>query len=201
VTEAVEYSAVVDGVDLDAVATAVRACSAVADLYTGPRADSVATYLPGRTISGLKLASDAVTIQVRSLWDVPAVRVAGQIRPAVRPYVGRRRIDVVIADLTPPPGYGPVEDNDRSESPVDDDTLSATTVEDAAGGRALVEPVPVGSKPASISVKHTVTVEEKVVVDEYEDPALRWVRPNGADNDASSFAPTTRTEGEIPPSS
>ncbi len=200
-TEAVEYSAVVDGVDLDAVATAVRACSAVADLYTGPRADSVATYLPGRTISGLKLASDAVTIQVRSLWDVPAVRVAGQIRPAVRPYVGRRRIDVVIADLTPPPGYGPVEDNDRSESPVDDDTLSATTVEDAAGGRALVEPVPVGSKPASISVKHTVTVEEKVVVDEYEDPALRWVRPNGADNDASSFAPTTRTEGEIPPSS
>ncbi len=200
-TQAVEYSAVVDGVDLDAVATAVRACSAVADLYTGPRADSVATYLPGRTISGLKLASDAVTIQVRSLWDVPAVRVAGQIRPAVRPYVGRRRIDVVIADLTPPPGYGPVEDNDRSESPVDDDTLSATTVEDAAGGRALVEPVPVGSKPASISVKHTVTVEEKVVVDEYEDPALRWVRPNGADNDASSFAPTTRTEGEIPPSS
>lgn len=199
-TEAVEYSAVVDGVDLDAVATAVRACSAVADLYTGPRADSVATYLPGRRISGLKLASDAVTIQVRSLWDVPAVRVAEQIRPAVRPYVGGRRIDVVIADLTPPPGYGPVEDNDRSELPVDD-TLSATTVEDAAGGDALVEPVPVGSKPASISVKHTVTVEEKVVVDEYEDPALPWVRPNGANSDASSFAPTTRTEGEIPPSS
>lgn len=197
---ALESSAVVDGVDLDAVATAVRACSAVADLYTGPTAESVATYLPGRRISGLKLARDAVTIQVRSLWDVPAVRVAEQIRPAVRPYVGGRRIDVVIADLTPPPGYGPVEDNDRSELPVDD-TLSATTVEDAAGGDALVEPVPVGSKPASISVKHTVTVEEKVVVDEYEDPALPWVRPNGANSDASSFAPTTRTEGEIPPSS
>jgi len=200
VTEAFESGAVVDGVDLDAVAIAVRACSAVADLYTGPTAESVATYLPGRRISGLKLARDAVTIQVRSLWDVPAVRVAGQIRPAVRPYVGGRRIDVVIADLTPPPGYGPVEDNDRSELPVDD-TLSATTVEDAAGGDALVEPVPVGSKPASISVKHTVTVEEKVVVDEYEDPALPWVRPNGANSDASSFAPTTRTEGEIPPSS
>jgi len=200
VTEAFESGAVVDGVDLDAVAIAVRACSAVADLYTGPTAESVATYLPGRRISGLKLARDAVTIQVRSLWDVPAVRVAEQIRPAVRPYVGGRRIDVVIADLTPPPGYGPVEDNDRSELPVDD-TLSATTVEDAAGGDAIVEPVPVGSKPASISVKHTVTVEEKVVVDEYEDPALPWVRPNGANSDASSFAPTTRTEGEIPPSS
>lgn len=199
-TEAFESGAVVDGVDLDAVAIAVRACSAVTDLYTGPTAESVATYLPGRRISGLKLARDAVTIQVRSLWDVPAVRVAEQIRPAVRPYVGGRRIDVVIADLTPPPGYGPVEDNDRSELPVDD-TLSATTVEDAAGGDALVEPVPVGSKPASISVKHTVTVEEKVVVDEYEDPALPWVRPNGANSDASSFAPTTRTEGEIPPSS
>ena len=198
-SEALESSAVVDGVDLDAVATAVRACSAVADLYTGPRADAVATYLPGRTIKGLKLARDAVTIQVRSLWDVPVVRVAGQIRPAVRPYVAGRRIDVVIADLTPPPEYGPV-DNDRPELPVDD-TLSATTVEDAAGGRALVEPVPVGSKPASISVKHTVTVEEKVVVDEYEDPAPRWVRPNGADSDASSFAPTTRTGEEIPPSS
>jgi len=200
VTEAFESGAVVDGVDLDAVAIAVRACSAVADLYTGPRADAVATYLPGRTIKGLKLARDAVTIQVRSLWDVPVVRVAGQIRPAVRPYVGGRRIDVVIADLTPPPGYGPVEDNDRSELPVDD-SLSATTVEDAAGGDALVEPGPVGAKPASISVKHTVTVEEKVVVDEYEDPALPWVRPNGANSDASSFAPTTRTEGEIPPSS
>jgi len=200
VSEALESSAVVDGVDLDAVATAVRACSAVADLYTGPRADAVATYLPGRTIKGLKLARDAVTIQVRSLWDVPVVRVAGQIRPAVRPYVAGRRIDVVIADLTPPPGYGPVEDNDRPELPVDD-TLSATTVEDAAGGHELVEPVPVGSTPTSISVKHTVTVEEKVVVDEYEDPAPRWVRPNGADSDASSFAPTTRTGEEIPPSS
>ena len=198
-SEALESSAVVDGVDLDAVATAVRACSAVADLYTGPRADAVATYLPGRTIKGLKLARDAVTIQVRSLWDVPVVRVAGQIRPAVRPYVAGRRIDVVIADLTPPPGYGPV-DNDRPELPVDD-TLSATTVEDAAGGHELVEPIPVGSTPTSISVKHTVTVEEKVVVDEYEDPAPRWVRPNGADSDASSFAPTTRTGEEIPPSS
>lgn len=198
-SEALESSAVVDGVDLDAVATAVRACSAVADLYTGPRADAVATYLPGRTIKGLKLARDAVTIQVRSLWDVPVVRVAGQIRTTVRPYVAGRRIDVVIADLTPPPGYGPV-DNDRPELPVDD-TLSATTVEDAAGGHELVEPVPVGSTPTSISVKHTVTVEEKVVVDEYEDPAPRWVRPNGADSDASSFAPTTRTGEEIPPSS
>ncbi len=199
-TEALESGAVVDGVDLDAVATAVRACSAVADLYTGPTAESVATYLPGRTISGLKLARDAVTIQVCSLWDVPAVQVAGQIRTTVRPYVGGRRIDVVIADLTPPPRYGPVEDNDRPELPVDD-TVSATTVEDAAGGDALVEPVRVGSRPASISVEHTVTVEEKVVVDEYEDPALPWVRPNGADSDASSFAPTTRTEGEIPPNS
>ena len=198
-SEALESSAVVDGVDLDAVATAVRACSAVADLYTGPRADAVATYLPGRTIKGLKLARDAVTIQVRSLWDVPVVRVAGQIRTTVRPYVAGRRIDVVIADLTPPPGYGPV-DNDRPELPVDD-TLSATTVEDAAGGHELVEPIPVGSTPTSISVKHTVTVEEKVVVDEYEDPAPRWVRPNDADSDASSFAPTTRTGEEIPPSS
>jgi hypothetical protein len=91
----------VDGVNVDAVARAVRSCPGVDDLATGARG-SVATYLPGRTVAGVAVAQDHVTIQLRSRWGVPTDTVAGQVRSAVAALVGPRRVDVVIADIAAP---------------------------------------------------------------------------------------------------
>ena len=99
--------AVTDGVNLDAVATAVRGCPGVDALDAGPVTSRVTTYLPGRKLDGLKVTADTLTVQVRGIWDVPATEVAHQVRAAASALVEGRAIDVVISDLAPAPGYEP----------------------------------------------------------------------------------------------
>jgi hypothetical protein len=93
--------AVVDGVDVDAVAAAVRGCAGVDDLCSGPWG-GVVSYLPGRQVPGVRVASDHVAVSVRSQWDIPAAELARQVRGALAPLTGARRIDVVIADVADP---------------------------------------------------------------------------------------------------
>jgi hypothetical protein len=92
-------SALVDGVDLDAVTAAVRGCAAVDDLSSG-RWGEVASYLPGRRVAGVRVASDHVVISVRGRWGVPVTELACQVRGALAALVGPRRVDIVIADLS-----------------------------------------------------------------------------------------------------
>jgi hypothetical protein len=89
---------VVDGVDLDAVATAVGGCGGVADLYFGPFG-GVVSYLPGRQVKGVRVTSDHVVISVRARWGVPATELARQVRAALAALVGPRRVDIVVADV------------------------------------------------------------------------------------------------------
>ncbi|MFI7604256.1 hypothetical protein ACIBTV_03945 [Micromonospora sp. NPDC049366] len=97
---AVEPVAVVDGVDVDAVAAAVRACPAVAGLVAlGGRG----TYLPGRRVDGVVVDADTVLVQVRARWGARAPELAAQVRAAVAPLVAGRHIDVVVADVGDPP--------------------------------------------------------------------------------------------------
>ncbi|MDT0260472.1 hypothetical protein [Jatrophihabitans lederbergiae] len=95
--------AVRDGaeVDIDSVAAAVRACPGVDDLAAG-RLASVATYLPGRQVAGLRVEPDRVTVQVRGRWNVPVAEVASEIRAALAPLVGTRVVDVALADVADP---------------------------------------------------------------------------------------------------
>jgi hypothetical protein len=92
-------SALVDGVNLDAVTAAVRGCAAIDDLCSG-RWGEVATYLPGRRVAGVRVASDHVVISVRGRWGVPVTELAGQVRGALAALVGPRRVDIVLADLS-----------------------------------------------------------------------------------------------------
>lgn len=96
-----QRDAVVDGVDVDAVAAAVRGCPGVLDLTAG-WVGGRATYLPGRRIEGVAVDADAVVVQVQGRWDVTARELAGQIRAAVTPLAAGRRVDVVLADLENP---------------------------------------------------------------------------------------------------
>lgn len=93
--------AMVDGVDVDAVAAAARGCAAVDDLCPGA-SGGVVCYLPGRQVLGVRVASDHVAVSVRSRWGTPAGELARQVRVALAPLTGARRIDVVIADVADP---------------------------------------------------------------------------------------------------
>ena len=94
--------AVIDGVDIDAVATAVAGCTGVAALDGGPFGE-VATYLPGRKVAGVVVGNGRVTVQVRSRWGVPAPDLAAVITAVLAPLTGHRPVDVMIADIDDPP--------------------------------------------------------------------------------------------------
>ncbi len=73
------------------------ACPAVAAL-----ADDglLATFLPGRRVAGVRITEDVCEIAVVLRLDgSPLPEGAEQVRRAVTPVVGGRRIDVMIADV------------------------------------------------------------------------------------------------------
>ena len=95
-------AAVIDGVDVDAVAAAVRDCAGVSGLDGGQYGE-VATYLPGRTVQGVVIGNGRVRVQVRSRWEVEAPLLAALITTVLAPLTGGRPVDVVIADIDDPP--------------------------------------------------------------------------------------------------
>ena len=100
-------AAVIDGVDVDAVAAVVRDCAGVSGL-DGGRYGEVATYLPGRTVPGVVIGGGRVRVQIRSRWGVAAPQLAAVITAALAPLTGRRPVDVVIADIDDPPSTPPL---------------------------------------------------------------------------------------------
>jgi len=95
--------AVIDGVDVDAVAAAVRACAGVAEL-DGGRFGEVASYLPGRQVPGVVVGEGRVRVQVRSRWGIPAPELAALITSVLAPLTRGKPVDVVVADIDDPPG-------------------------------------------------------------------------------------------------
>lgn len=94
-------TALIDGIDVDAVAAAVRSCPAVDDLDGGPL-EGVATYLPGRRVAGIRISDSRVEVHVRGVWSVPVAEVARQIRSVLAGLTGGRVIDVVLSDIADP---------------------------------------------------------------------------------------------------
>jgi hypothetical protein len=95
-------AAVIDGVDVDAVAAVVRDCAGVSGLDGGQYGE-VVTYLPGRTVRGVAIGGGRVLVQIRSRWGVAAPQLAAVITTALAPLTGHRPVDVVIADIDDPP--------------------------------------------------------------------------------------------------
>lgn len=82
----------------DQVAVAAAGCPTVARLATGP----LGTYLPARTIPGVSIDDHGVHVAVVARYGSRMTEIAEQVREAVRPLVGDRRIDVAIEDIEPP---------------------------------------------------------------------------------------------------
>jgi hypothetical protein len=92
-------TAVADLADL--IAAAVTKCPDVAGLGQVPGIP-VATYLPGRTVSGVAVRADEVEVSVVAKYGLPLQQIADEVRQAVAPLVPGRVVDVVIADITAP---------------------------------------------------------------------------------------------------
>jgi hypothetical protein len=87
--------------DPDAIARSVLACPAV-DSLDGERPGSPTTYLPGRRIAGLSVADATIAVQVRMRWGATADTLNQQVRAAVAPFAGGRRIEITISDIAVP---------------------------------------------------------------------------------------------------
>jgi hypothetical protein len=94
-------AAVIDGVDVDAVAAAVTACPGVSALFGG-RGDAIASYLPGRRVPGVEVSGGTVGITVRSRWDTTAPALLTQISNAVSPILHGNRLRIIVADIDDP---------------------------------------------------------------------------------------------------
>jgi len=97
--------------DPDAIATAVLACRTVAGL-SGGIAGEVATYLPGRRVTGVRIDDATVTAHVVGRYGPSMTEISTDVTRAVTPLAGGRQVEVVIEDIGLPgtpadPGAGP----------------------------------------------------------------------------------------------
>lgn len=82
----------------DRIATAVAACPSVAALASGP----VATYLPGRVVTGVAVRDTLVVAAVVARHGPPLAEVAGQVRAAVAGVAPGLAVEVHIDDIQLP---------------------------------------------------------------------------------------------------
>jgi hypothetical protein len=142
--------AIVDGVDVDAVAVAVRRCSGVEDMIDGPPA-AAATYLPGRRVDGVRVDSEAVAVQVRARWGYSVPEIAAQIQAATAPLAPRRRVDVIVAELGDPPRPAagptgaPVTTTRAAARDQEEPWMSNKPVSGRRGGHSLAPTIPIAA--------------------------------------------------------
>ncbi|CAM3011173.1 Asp23/Gls24 family envelope stress response protein [Saccharomonospora xinjiangensis] len=93
----------VDGVDVDAVAAAAVACRGVTGLEgdaAGPAQAPVVSYLPGRTVAGVRVERERVIVQITAEWGVAVPELGRCVQAAAAPHVAGRRVDVIVARLS-----------------------------------------------------------------------------------------------------
>ena len=88
----------------EVVATAVLAVPGVADLHGGTFGQ-VASYLPGRSVTGVRVNPDVTDVHVVLFWGAPVLATAERIRAAVQPLVTglSDRVDITVDDIITPP--------------------------------------------------------------------------------------------------
>jgi len=84
--------------DVDAIAAATLACTAVAGLHEGGTR-AVATYLPGRRVVGVRVENRRVVVSVMLASGFSVRLLDAQVRSALAPHVGGRDVDVYVADV------------------------------------------------------------------------------------------------------
>jgi hypothetical protein len=83
-------------IDADRIATAVQASRRIAGLDSG-RYGEIATYLPGRRVSGVRIRPDSVTVGVIGRYPATVTEIDTWVRATVGPL--DRPLHVYIGDL------------------------------------------------------------------------------------------------------
>ncbi|TKK87242.1 Asp23/Gls24 family envelope stress response protein [Herbidospora galbida] len=81
------------------MAETVVSCPGVAALTRG-RFGTATTYLPGGSVPGVRLHDEAVEIHVAVRYGRPIPEIVAEVREAVSPLSGDRRVDVTVEDVT-----------------------------------------------------------------------------------------------------
>lgn len=84
--------------DADAIAAAALAIPGVAGLHGGPALD-FATYLPGRSVAGVRLPGDRVEVHLTARYGAELPLLAEAVRAAVSPEAGGLPVEIHIDDL------------------------------------------------------------------------------------------------------
>lgn len=92
------------GPDAEAIATAVQTVPVVAGLHGGAFGE-VATYLPRRAVTGVRITEEAVAVHVTGCYPTPIEQIAVAVRTATAPYTAGLPVTVVVEDLALPDEY------------------------------------------------------------------------------------------------
>lgn len=87
--------------DADAIAAAVLQCSSVTELSAG-RGVTVATYLPGRRVEGIREVDDTIEVHVVAGWGVPIPSLAREVRAAVGGVAAEQPVAIFVDDIADP---------------------------------------------------------------------------------------------------
>ncbi|MGB8405034.1 MAG: Asp23/Gls24 family envelope stress response protein [Mycobacterium sp.] len=85
--------------DADRIAAVVTAVDGVAALHAGMFGE-VATYLPGRRVSGVRISTDRVDVHVSLTLNAPVRETATAIQRAVAA-ITDLPVDITVEDLVP----------------------------------------------------------------------------------------------------
>lgn len=87
----------------ESVAAAVKAVPGVADLHGGAFGQ-VASYLPGRSVTGVRIRDDVTEVHVVLFWGAPVLATADRVRATVLTLVDglSARVDVTVEDVIDP---------------------------------------------------------------------------------------------------
>jgi hypothetical protein len=88
--------------EVDLIARAVLSVPGVQTLDAGVLGE-IATYLPGRRVTGVRRRGSGCEVHVVLDWGAPIVGTSALVRDAIRPFVSGP-IDVTVEDLLPPTG-------------------------------------------------------------------------------------------------
>jgi len=90
-----------EAVDAEAVAERALQSRSVSGLYPGGAVE-VATYLPNKRVSGVRVREHEVEVHIVAKWSSRLPEVAEEVRALVAPVAGGRPISVYVADVDSP---------------------------------------------------------------------------------------------------
>lgn len=90
----------------DTVAGIARAVAGVAGLHPGMFGE-VATYLPGRRVTGVRIFDDRIDVHISVLRGAAVRETAADVRAAVAAALPGRPVDVTVEDIVAHPSQAP----------------------------------------------------------------------------------------------